>query len=229
MPKNPSHLQKVASRNNLKGHHGPKTERGKKRSAQNGNLNKGKMTAKKRAKVLSDRWKKGTNTFYQILCKNCNKNCKWFSFSPESPHHEMPLGCLEEVIDEDLTRCFYYFDGICCATLQMKQSNHTGRNPCVVDSDFLEYFRESQDESEETLANKEMGIRHLNLAMIKEMRRYLDEIRRNGLNGLELTPRKVYVIRYFQQVVQRCEPCKLSDLTSRDWDEALEWLVEGQL
>ena len=186
MPRNPSQKQREASRRNLRGHHGPKTEKGKQVVASNGTHNKGVKTAKARAKVLAARHGPNTDTFYSFAgCLTCQKHCMWPSFSSETPYRQLPLSCLEEVVRDRPDRCFYNLEGICCVQL----SSASAKEGCILDTAFLYTFPVLDGDSLRREA-AELKNRREVVALKKEIALYLDEIRRHGPSSVIWTPQK---------------------------------------
>src|SRR5688500_17052846 len=117
MTRNPSRKQRIASARNIRGKEGPKTVEGKARSAANGRLNRrGIPLAKTLAKAIAHNLKHDSQSFYSH-CLTCQKECQWPSFSIKTSLENFPIGCLEEVVRKEPARCFYYFQGLCCAPI----------------------------------------------------------------------------------------------------------------
>ena len=229
MPRNPSSRQVEASRANLAGRYGPKTTRGKKRAAQNGELNKGVKTAKARAKVIYGRWGAETETFYSLArCTECGRKCIWPSFSIRTLHGDLPLPCLEKILKERPSNCFYFFEGRCCVP---SEGNDISAGPlCILDTTFLDAFKSSGDNCPE-LARREMAARRKTVAMKREMLLYAEKMKDWGWDAMTITPRMKYVMRYLRGVLRMSRPCGLEHRW-RDRDEpndVLEWIAEVEI
>lgn len=230
MPKNPSKKQRAASRKNLYGKQGPKTIKGKIRSAQNGRLNKGVKTAKSRAIVLAARWKNGTNTFYHhARCIDCEDVCTYKSFSHKTPIREMPLRCLERIIREKPDRCFYYFEGVCSLGFRKNPKEPVDDCSCLFEPNLLESYRQKPNQTEPELERLELNYRLRNMSYKNEMKKYLQIIHHRGPEHVNWTPRMKHLVRFFSDVMRLRVYCRFEPSWSeqREWDEALEWLTEA--
>jgi hypothetical protein len=231
MPKNPSKRQQEASRKNLRGKYGPKTEEGKRKVALNGLQNKGAVTAKARARQIAGRHGPKTETFYSFAgCLECKKLCLWPSFSLETPLDKMPLECLKEVLEERPGRCFYYFEGFCCGTYIADQGSSSGTVPCILDDGFAARSMERLGKRDGLADRVELGERKRVWALKKEMEGYLETLRRHGPNNVVWTPRMVYVVREMSKMLRTCRVCKLESWRSlADLEEIVEQLCMGDL
>lgn len=214
MRRNPSPAQQEASRANLEGNEGPKTRKGRARSALNGRQNNGRLDAEgkqrrppgprtvKRLAIAMDRRFGLASDSYQAQagCITCAKSCQWSSFSCRTPAEKLPLPCLGEVIERRPSSCFYYFEGRCFAPV--------GRSPsddfCVLDPDFLsQVYVGRVDASRLELIHRKRVI-----AIIKEGREY---IRRGAAQGAWApTPRARRVLSELQRLRSTARPCRFS-------------------
>jgi hypothetical protein len=231
MPKNPSERQREASKRNLKGHYGPKTEEGKLKSSRNGLQNIGDTRAKQRARQIAGRWGPKTETFYSYAnCLGCVKNCLWPSFSVETPlDGSMPLGCLKEVLEERPSRCFYYFEGFCCGSYATVKGASLPA-ACVLDDEFAEVTAQRLGKLAKDAVQVELKERKRIWRLKKEMASYLEVLRQQGPKEAVWTPRMIYVSREFQSILRGCRLCRLEPWrSSADLDETLELLFQGEL
>jgi len=232
MPKNPSTRQQEASKKNLRGSYGPKTEEGKRKVALNGLQNEGIRTAKARARQVAGRWGSKTETFYSYAgCLECQKKCLWPSFSAKTPLGEMPLECLREVLEEKPERCFYYFEGFCCGSYRADHGTSEGAALCILDDGFADFTAKRLGETDGAAAEiVELRERKRVLALKKEMEGYLEILRQQGMNDVEWTPRMIHVVRLVAEILRRCGLCRLESWRSlSDLDEILERLYLGDL
>lgn len=229
MPRNPSPKQVEASRANLVGHYGPKTSQGRQKVAKNGERNKGVKSAKARARVIHGRWGALTGTFYSwARCAECRKTCIWPSFSVKTSHDSLPLRCLENVLTKDPNRCFYYFEGLCCVPSDGKDVGMGSR--CILDTSFLDMFRNKGSEARAELVGRELSIRRKTVALKAEMSLYTERMRSWGPDALDITPRMKYVMRHFQNLLRVCAGCRLETWRARaGWDDVLEWIAETDI
>jgi hypothetical protein len=232
MPKNPSGLQQQASKRNLKGHYGPRTEAGKIKSSSNGAQNKGIKKAKQRAHQIAGRWGPRTETFYSYAnCIGCVKNCLWPSFSLETPldGRSMPLECLKEVLESKPARCFYYFEGFCCGTYSA-ENRPTVPAMCVLDDGFADATAKRLGRPAKDAVGVELRERKRIVRLKKEMVKYMAILRQHGPNDVAWTPRMTFVCREFERILGGCGLCRMEPWRSlADLDEILEQLYHGVL
>lgn len=232
MPKNPSGPQREASKRNLKGHYGPKTEAGKLKSSKNGVQNKGIKKAKQRAVQIASRWGPKTETFYSYAnCLGCLKDCLWPSFSVKTPldGESMPLGCLKEVLEERPGRCFYYFEGFCYGSYVAENAASVPAT-CILDDGFAEVTAQRLGKPAKDAVEVELKERKRIWLLKKEMASYIEILRQQGPNDAVWTPRMVFVVRELQQMLGKCGLCRMEPWRSlADLDEILEQLYLGEI
>jgi len=230
VPRNPSLSQIEASRRNLRGKAGPKTEGGKRTSAANGRKNQGTKTAKARARIINARHGINTESFYAYAdCLNCTKHCAWPTFSPTTAFRDLPLGCLEEVLVSRPDRCFYHLEGLCLADFRKLASTHPGRL-CVIEPRFIHTFEVSDHNvNDESLNRAELEFRRKIIRLVTEARAYIQRLRREELTEVEIHPRMMSVLRLLRKALNNCAPCQYTPWRDYDdWDRWLRWIADGE-
>lgn len=230
MPKNPSRRQQQASRRNLEGHYGPRTEEGRSKAARNGLRNKGIKTAKARAHQVAGRWGANTETYYNYAgCLECKKDCQWPSFSVRTPLLKMPLGCLKEVLDAQPARCFYYFEGFCLASY-VAAGGIRGSSLCILDGGFADFTARRLGQAGSEPQTVELRERMRIWSLKLEMFGYLQALREKGPRDTEWTARMIHVVREVSTMLPKCTLCRMEPWRRlADLDEVLEQLYFANL
>jgi len=220
MTRNPSRRQIIASRENLRGQHGPKTTAGKKICANNGFKNKGAKSAKAKAKAILERWGESTKSFYSYAgCAYCELPCLWSRFSIETYHSRLPLACLRKVLQEDPGKCFYYFNGVCCASNSIAYQRTSA---CILDAHFLDNYINICPPGRSE--NYEMDFRKNIYSKKREATRYISQLKRS--KNQELSPRMLYVFRFLQPIIHDSSYCQLEPWRKFSQnDEDIDWLL----
>ena len=210
MPRFPSKKQSLASKRNLDGNHGPKTAEGKAKSSQNGRRNCGTKTSKARARIIDARHGLNDDSLYAMAgCLTCNQHCEWPSFSNETTHSSLPLGCLEGVLQRTPSRCFYFLEGYCLADFREIRPDQADCGFfCVTDSLFLDTFG-GKSSSRESRDRLELRFRKRMMRFISECKHYLRSV--PTTTKQDLHPRMLNTLRQVNQVSTRCKNCRFSD------------------
>ncbi len=220
MPKNPSLLQKIASRNNLRGNYGPQTAVGKSKVAKNGNLNKGAKTAKSRARIINKRWGLNNTLYDTAGCLYCSDICKGKSLSQKTRLDELPIKCFQDLVMTYPNNCFYYFYGL-CATKFLSIDLY---GYCIIDDFTLETPKINIKS-----ANKfetEISSRIQLISYKKEFEKYYRLFAQKGIQNIDLTPRMRYILKKLDIIFLKPTLCKKTSLNKiSELDQTITCLI----
>jgi hypothetical protein len=224
---NRSKKQKVASRNNLRGHYGPKTINGKKISSLNGLRNYGIKSCKKRAKQLSSVNKIKDSLYSEAGCLYCEKACGYKSFSKRTVYTDLPIKCYENIIKVNPSNCFYYFFGY-CGIVEKYNSELITTDYCFIKNNLLNIFSPSSvslvNNNFYYRAEIEYIYRKKFLSKKKEFLVYFNKAKRSGFNTLVSQPRCKYIINFFKSIMNIGNDCTYKEPIGEIEDKIIDWI-----
>ncbi|MFC1604905.1 hypothetical protein ACFL5F_07750 [Planctomycetota bacterium] len=126
---------------------------------------------------------------------------------------------------EDPGKCFYYLNGLCCAS-SSRIANKTA-SACILDSYFLDNFVGLCTSNK--LEQYEIDLRKRLSAVSQEAIYYFTGLQRYG-EDYELSPRMLYIFRYLQPIIRTSQFCNLeSSLHDSKRGEIVEWLLSKSI
>jgi len=141
----------------------------------------------------------------------------------------MPLDCLREVLEEKPGRCFYYFEGFCCASY-VADGGLATEPACVLDDGFAQAGARRLGRRDEDPVKVELRERKRISLLKREMGKYLPMLRERGARDAIWTPRMIFVVKEFAKILHGCRFWRMEAWRSLpEMDEILIQLYEGGL